>query len=467
MPADADVEVAVVGGGVSGLSAAYELHARRTPYVLFERSPRLGGVVLSERVGGFTIDGGPDALLTQKPAAIELCRELGLGGRLVPTLPPGTAFVLRSGRLHPLPAPSVLGVPTRLRALAATRLLSARGRARMALERLVPGRTARSGARDRDDESIAAFFGRRFGREAVDYVAEPLLAGIHAGDVDRLSVQALFPRLVEAERRHGSVIRGFSRRGARPAAGGVFRALPGGIGEMTATLAGALAGDAVRTGVGVERLRGRGPYTLALATGEAVTARQVVLAAPAYAAAELVHPIDPELADLCRGIPYASTATVSLGYARSAVRHALRGTGFVVPRIERGVSLTACSWVSSKWPDRAPAGRVLLRGFVGGARDEAARAAIDRTDAELIAGVHRDFTDLLGVTAEPVAARVHRWPRLSPQYVVGHLARMAAIDDRLERLPGLQVVGAGLRGVGIPDCVAQGRAAGRSASGAG
>lgn len=454
---DTDVDVAVVGGGISGLAAAYELQARRVPHVLLERSSRLGGVIRTEQVDGFTIDGGPDALLVQKPAAIELCSELGLGGRLVPTLRPRTAFVLRAGRLHALPGASVLGVPTRLLPLVTTRLLSARGRVRMALERIVPRRRAG----DTDDESIASFFGRRFGREVVDYIAEPLLAGIHAGDVERLSVRALFPRLVEAEARHGSIIRGLASLRAGRAAEGLFRSLPGGIGEMAAALARALAPSAIRTGVGAARLRGPGPYRLALTTGEQISARQVVLAVPAYVAAELVRPLDADLAALCGGIPYTSTATVALGYARSHVGHALRGTGFVVPRVERGVSLMAATWVSSKWPHRAPPGRVLLRGFLGGARDAAALAL---ADAELIDRARRDFETLLDIRGAPVVARAYRWPRLNPQHEVGHLTRLAAIDARLARLPGLRLVGAGFGGVGLPDCIAQGRAAAASAA---
>ncbi len=449
---DADVDVAVVGGGISGLAAAYELRARRVPHVLLERSSRLGGVIRTEQVDGFTIDGGPDALLVQKPAAIELCSELGLAGRLVPTREPRTAFVLRAGRLHALPDASVLGIPTRLLPLVTSGLLSARGRLRMALERLVPGRPAGDG----DDESIASFFGRRFGREVVDYIAEPLLAGIHAGDVERLSVRALFPRLLEAEARHGSIIRGLgSLRDGRPAQG-LFRSLPGGIGELVAALAGRLDPAAVRTGVGVARLVGPGPYRLELTSGEPVSARQVVLAVPAHAAAGLVRPLDADLAALCGGIPYTSTATVALGYARPDIGHALRGTGFVVPRVERGVSLMAATWVSSKWPHRAPAGHVLLRGFLGGARDGAVLA---RADADLIDCVHRDFGTLLGVRGAPVVARVYRWPRLNPQHEVGHLARLAAIEARLERLPGLQLIGAAFGGVGLPDCIARGRAA--------
>jgi len=186
-----------------------------------------------------------------------------------------------------------------------------------------------------------------------------------------------------------------------------------------------------------------------------------VLAVPGPTAARLLRPLDAELAEQCGAIPHTSSATVALGYPRDAIGHDLLGTGFVVPRVERGVSVMAGTWVSSKWPDRAPPGQALLRGFVGGARDG---SALDRTDAELVAAVHRDFAQLLDISGQPSLARVYRWPGLNPQYEVGHLERLAVIDARLERLPGVQLTGAGFRGVGIPDCVAAGRAAGAAAS---
>ncbi len=232
------VAVAVVGGGIAGLSAAYELNQRGVRFRLFEAADRVGGVILTEHLDGFVIDAGPDALLVQKPAAIELCQELGLGSRLQPTLEPRTAYILRHGTLHPLPEASVLGIPTRLGPFATTRLFSTVGKLRFGLDLMLPPR--RLGPTE--DESIASFFGRRFGQEAVRYLAEPLLATIHAGDVDRLSMRALFPRLLAAEQRGGSLIRAFRRLRARPSPDGMFRSLPGGIGELATASHGSAPG---------------------------------------------------------------------------------------------------------------------------------------------------------------------------------------------------------------------------------
>ena len=448
---DSGRPVAIIGGGISGLSAAYELQTRRVPFLLFERADQVGGVIRTDSVDGFTIDAGPDSLLIQKPAALELCAELGLGDRLVPTLPPRRAYVFKAGRLYPLPEASVLGIPTRLGPLATTRLLSAAGKIRMAMELVRPASVSD------EDESIGSFFRRRFGNESVTYLAEPLLAGIHAGDVERLSMCALFPKLVNAEREHGSVIRRFrslSQSAGRPK-DGLFRSLPGGIGELTGAMVSTLETASVRTGRDVTQISGPSPLTVHSASGESVQASQVIVTTPAYVTAKLVAGLDPELDTLCSSIPYTSTATVVLSYPRRSVAHHLNGTGFVVPRVESELSLMAGSWVSSKWPGRAPEGQVLLRGFVGGARNA---SALDQTDAELVAATHQDFSRLLGISADPVITRVYRWPRLNPQYEVGHLEKLAKIDARLGHLPGLHITGAGLRGVGIPDCVAQGRA---------
>ena len=197
------VDVVVVGAGIAGLASAYELSRRGPSLVVLDAAPRPGGVILSEHIDGFTIDAGPDALLIQKPAAIALCQEIGLSDQLIVTRPPRIAYVVRAGRLHPLPEASVLGIPTRAGPFVRSHLFSWHGKLRMAAELFVPPR------RDEADESIGSFITRRFGREATEYLAEPLLAGIHAGDVDRLSLKSLFPRFREAERRHGSLLRAF------------------------------------------------------------------------------------------------------------------------------------------------------------------------------------------------------------------------------------------------------------------
>ena len=458
------VAVAIVGGGISGLSAAYELHRRCTPFVLLERSRRLGGVIRTERTGGFTIDAGPDSLVVQKPAAIALCAELGLSGRLVPTRTPRTAHIVRNGTLHPLPRASVFGIPTGIGPLAAHRLLSLRGRLRMGLELLAPRQPEPRGAGTRE-ETIDAFFRRRFGAEATDYLAEPLLAGIHSGDVERLSMTALFPQFVEAERTHGSVIRAFrhaaAARAGSPARHGPFRSFAAGLETLPRTLAARLPADAVRRGVEITGLAGGPPYELTAAHGPRFTADQVICALPAHAAAPLVAGVDPALGGLCGAFTDTSVAIVVLAFPRAAVAHPLRGSGFVVPRAEPTLSITAATWISSKWPGRAPDDQVLLRGFVGGARQPDALA---QSDATLIDTVRDDLSRLLGIRGEPGLARVYRWPRANPQLHVGHLARIAEIDGRLAGTPGLQIIGSAFRGVGIADCVAAGRAAGRAAA---
>jgi oxygen-dependent protoporphyrinogen oxidase len=444
---DQRIDVAIVGGGIAGLSAAYDLQARGLSVRVLEASARVGGVIATERFDGWVIDGGPDSLLVQKPAAVTLCRELGIADRLLSTLTPRTAFVLRDGRLHAIAEGSFLGFPITFGALARSRLFSLAGKARMAGEVIVPRRTVD------EDESIGAFVSRRFGREAVDYLADPLLAGIHAGDVDRLSIRALFPRLVDAERRSGSVIRALRALHVRPSPQGAFVSLPGGTGELVDSLSNALKPDTVVTNARVTNLRRGLDYAIDSTAGN-VQARCVVLAVPAYVTGTLTRPIDPALADLCDAIPYASTATVAFGYRRDQVAHPLRGTGFVVPRTE-GLALLAGTWVSSKWPGRAPEGHVLLRGFLGGGRDP---RRLDASDAELIDTARRELSDLLGISGSPLFSRVYRWTRQSPQYEVGHLHRVVSIERRLNALPGLFVTGSGFKAVGIPDCISDGRA---------
>jgi oxygen-dependent protoporphyrinogen oxidase len=329
----------------------------------------------------------------------------------------------------------------------------------MGAEMFVPRRE------DQSDESIGAFMTRRFGAEASTYLAEPLLAGIHAGDVDRLSVRALFPRFVDAERTHGSLLRAFrAQPRSEVSVNGAFRSLPGGLSEMVRALVSVLPAAAVRLNTAVARIsrasarpgfseRSAG-FRIETTSGELLDADAVVVASPAYATARIVSSLDSELARLCSEIPYASTATVVLGFARTAVAHPLNGSGFVIPKVEH-TGIMAASWLSSKWPHRASDDRVLLRAFVGGSRDP---RALEHSDSELVQVAMKALAPLLGISGAPILTRVYRWERASAQHEVGHLTRMAAIEAALAKHQGLFVSGSGFRGVGIPDCIADGRA---------
>ncbi|HEV3139592.1 MAG TPA: protoporphyrinogen oxidase, partial [Vicinamibacterales bacterium] len=407
-------DVVIIGGGIAGLATAYELSRRGVSFLLLEQRTRPGGVILSEQIDGFTIDGGPDSLIIQKPEGIALCEEIGLGDRLIATKPPRVAYIQRGGTLHALPAASVLGIPTRVAPFVKTGLFSWTGKIRMGAELFVPAR------RDDEDESIGAFVTRRFGREAARYLAEPLLAGIHAGDVDELSIRALFPRFVEAERTHGSVLRAFRRPAANHAntnPDGVFRSLPGGLSELVDALVRKLPVESVALGSVVDRLDRGHEFCVRVADRAPIRARAVVSAVPAFATAEIVRRLDAEMAAACDSIPYASAATVALAFRRDQIAHPLTGSGYVVPRVENPAILAA-SWLSSKWPHRAPDDKVLLRTFVGGARDP---RALERSDAELVQRSLAAIAPIVGVTGAPLFSRVYRWDRANAQHNVGHV----------------------------------------------
>jgi protoporphyrinogen/coproporphyrinogen III oxidase len=445
-PACADV--VVVGGGISGLAAARALHEARGDVLLVESSSRYGGVIRTDTVDGFVVEAGPDSILAQKPEGLALCRALGLGDRLIPTSPEmRTIFVLRAGRLHRLPEGMMLAVPTRLGPFLRSGLFSWPGKARMGLDLLLPRGPAVA------DESIASLVRRRFGQEAVERLGEPLMAGIHAGDPERLSMRATFPRFVDLEGTHRSLIAGMwaSARAAPPASGSAFYSLAGGLGELVDALIARLAPDRRRAGAAVTSLTRREEgWAVGLEDGTTVSARAVVLATPAHAAAHLLVPHSAEAAGMLRSIPFASSATVALGYRREDVAHPLDGYGLLVPRGE-GLRCTACTFVSTKFAGRAPAGRVLLRAFLGGTRDP---GVLSLDDGEMVALVRREMGPLLGLRGTPVLERVYRWPRGTPQMEVGHLDRMARREAVMAGLPGVFLTGAGLRGTGLPDTIA-------------
>lgn len=448
--------IAIVGGGITGLAAAYELATRGVPFRLFEASTRLGGLIQTEHRDGFVLEAGADSILVQKPAALELCVALGLGPRLITSTPPRTAFVLKRGQLHPLPTASVLGIPTTLRGIAGYRLLSPAARLRLAIEPLVPARKGESF----DDEAVGGFYRRRFGPATVGLVADPLLGGIHAGDVEALSITSLFPRFVAAEAERGSVLRAF-RSAPRPAADGLFRSLTSGMGELVDALASVLPSASIAREAPVEALAREREGWRVTAGGGVTSASAVVLACPAPTAATLLRSVDARAAQLCAEVPYVSTVSIALAWPRAAVAHPLRGSGFVVARRHNALRTTACTWVSSKWSGRAPAGSILVRAFMGGAHDA---GAVDLPDETLVEIATRELSAVLRISGPPILARVYRWRNAGAQHHVGHKARVAEIEARLAQAAGIFVAGSGFRSIGIPDCVADGRAAAVAAS---
>ena len=454
-------QVAIVGGGISGLSAAWTLHKRQVPYVLLEAGSEVGGVIRTESKDGFLLEGGPDSILAQKPEGLALCRELGLGDRLVPTNPhQRSVFVLHRRRLHPLPEGMALAVPTKVLPFLRSGLFSWPGKIRMGLDLVIPPRAGNG------DESIASFLRRRFGQEAVDLIGEPLLAGIHAGDPERLSILATFPRFRDLERRHGSLVRGMWSS-PRPATGpgepppAAFYSLRGGLREVVTALVARLRPGAVRTRAPVRAVaRDGNAFALALEDGERVEAARVIVAAPGPRIAPALEGLVPEVARTIGAIPFASSATVLLGYRREDVAHPLDGYGMLVPRTE-GLRTTAVSFVSTKFSSRAPEGHVLLRGFLGGVRDG---NVLSLSDDEMAATVRREMAGVLGLRGEPVLTRIFRWPGGTPQLEVGHLARIAEAEGKAAEVPGLHLTGAGLRSTGIPDAVAEATRAAEAAA---
>ncbi len=452
--------VVVVGGGITGLTAAYRLlrSGRDIRVTLLEAAPRLGGKILTEHVDGFVVEAGPDSLVTFKPQALDLARELGLEARLVPADPStaGTSLSV-GGRLRPMPDGMSGLVPTRFRPLATTPLLSPWARLRMAAEPVVPVR--RSGA----DESLGAFVTRRLGRGFHDALVEPLAGGIFGADTRELSLLATMPHLAAAEKEHGSLTRFvWSQRGRRAGGGGVVAPV-GGLGELVEALASSLAGAEVRSSTAVTRVAPvAGGYQVTLEHGDPLTADAVVLAVPAAAVARVVAGLGPEqapeLGALLGGFRQGSTVTVTLGYTRGDLPR-LPGHGYLVPARE-GREARACTWSSVKFPGRAPEGRALVRVSLGGA----GRANTSGTGEEgLVALAREELRVSLGVTAEPVLVRVHRWEGVMPQYTVGHRDRVARVEELLAAYPGLVLAGSAFHGAAIPDCVASGeRAAARA-----
>jgi oxygen-dependent protoporphyrinogen oxidase len=473
------MRTAIIGGGIAGLAAAYELELARkagaqVEYTLFEARERLGGCLASEMVDGAVLERGPDSFLTEKPAAAELCRELGLGAELLPSNDADrkTYIVLRN-RLVPLPDGLMFLVPTKLIPTALTRLFSLPTKIRMGLELLRPPRPSGQ------DESVAALVERHFGREAVDRLADPLLSGIFGGDATQLSARTVLPRLVEMECEYGSLTRGMlaAHRKMRarakaaqkngkitgaPALRPIFTALRGGMSQLVDTLAARLDPASVRLSTPVSALGRTADDWRVEAGGATKFYDAVILASPAWAAGALLNSVDPALGEELSAIPYSSSITVNLIYDETQLGRLPDGFGFLVPAVE-GRSMLACTFVHRKFLGRTPQGKVVFRAFLGGMKHEALLA---ESDEALVATVRRELNEILGETILPAAAvpehaQVSRWSRAMAQYAVGHQERKQRIAERVAALPGLRLAGNAYDGIGIPDCIRLGRQAAR------
>lgn len=451
----------VVGAGIAGLAAANKLkeEAREKgldlQITVLEKENRVGGTILTEKKDGFIIEGGPDCFLSAKPWALELASRLGIGNRVCGTVEENRGtFILWDGKLHPLPEGVYLMVPTKLMPLLTSGLLTWRGKLRMAMEFFVPKRT------DGAEETLAQFVTRRLGAEALERIAEPLVAGVHAGEPETMSLEASFPRFKDLEDRHSSMIRGMlammRKAGGLPRKWTMFVSLRDGLAEFPRAVAEAVGGENIRTGVEVSSIeRADEGWRLHVSDGESINADAVILASPAHVSSRLVSKTDADLSSGLAAIPYVGTATVSMAYEREELQHIRRGFGFVVPRHEKR-KIMAATFSDRKFPNRAPEDKALLRCFLGGSRNP---ELLDKPPGELARIAADEIADILEIKARPQWAKVYKWPRSMPQTPVGYKKRMSQIRSLLAKHPCLEIAGGAYDGLGIPDCVRSGEEA--------
>jgi oxygen-dependent protoporphyrinogen oxidase len=447
--------VVIVGGGISGLSAAYYLARGGVPSTILESRPRLGGVIQTEHVEGCTIETGPDSFLSAKPAAMELIRELGLADQVIGSNDHlRVTYVRKGGRLLPLPDGLMMMVPTRILPLLTTGLLGWRTKFRMGMELLRAPRPKPG------DESVAEFIQEHYGAEAVDYLAEPLLSGIYGGDPSQLSVSSVLPRFVELANQYGSLTRGVlaarAKAGRDRHAVPLFRTLKGGLGQLVDAIADAISGKVeVRQCRAQTIQRAEAGFRIKVDGGGWLEADQVVVASEAHSASALLAGVDGRLAELLGTVPYSSSMTVALGFDAADFARAPHGFGFLVPKKERR-RLVACTWVGTKFSYRVPEGKVVARCFLGGMEDA---GVLNESDEAIGAMVLRELQEIAGFTARPRFTRISRWPRSMAQYTVGHPQRLAEMQARTPPAAGLHLAGNAYEGIGIPDCIRMGRQA--------
>ncbi|EHS57192.1 protoporphyrinogen oxidase [Paenibacillus sp. Aloe-11] len=456
-------KVVILGGGISGLSAAFyvkklaEEKQMEVEITLVEKSDRLGGKLHTIRQHDFLIEKGPDAFLARKTAMLELTMELGLEAELVSTNPKAkSASILHKGKLHTMPMGFILGIPTKLTPFIRTGLISPLGKARAALDLILPAKQGDM------DESLGDFIKRRLGKEVLDQITEPLLSGIYAGDTYSLSLMSTFPQFKQMEQKHRSLIIGMAKGAGRKtgvpnqlpeiAKKSMFLSYRQGLSTIVERLKERLHTVHFVMGQGVAEVRKEDGYQVVLDHGQVIDADAVICAVPAFEAAKLFSGVAS--AGLLNQISYVSVANIALAYKNTELNLSFEGTGFLVPRKE-GKRITACTWSSTKWSHTAPAGYTLLRTYIGHA---GAQEWMQMTDAELVDAARKDLKDLMGLKAEPEFVEVSRCNESMPQYPIGHKEHMAKVrHDLSQYFPNMFLCGAGYGGVGIPDCVAQGK----------
>jgi oxygen-dependent protoporphyrinogen oxidase len=445
-------QVVVIGGGITGLSAAWFLQTHGcNEYMILESSPKWGGKVQTEHVetevGNFVIEYGPDSFITQKPQGVNLAKSLGLDSELLPTNDANRrVYVVNKGKLTPMPDGMMLIIPTRFMPFATSPLISIPGKLRMGLEPFIPAKN------QDEDESLANFVRRRLGQEAVDKLAEPLLSGIYNTAAEQQSLMATFPRFRAIENKYGSLTRGMiaaKNHAPQSKKQSLFVSMREGMGQIISALIDNLTGD-MRLNANVESISKNiaGGYEIHLGNGDIIQTDAVVITVPAHPAAQLIRKLEPEIASILESIPYVSTGTMSLAYRNADLPMPLNGFGIVVPRTEKR-PINAITWSSSKLEHRAPDGFSLIRVFFGGARSP---QTMDLETDELLGVVQGQLRELMEITATPYFTKTCRWRAAVPQYHVGHVEAI----NRLEALlpTGLYVAGGAYRGAGLPDCIA-------------
>ena len=475
--------IAVIGGGITGLAALRELRLARESgsavnEILIEADNRLGGVIRTESVDGYTLEAGPDSFLTEKPEAADLCRELGLADQLMGSNDGARRTgILHRGRLETLPDGLYFFIPSKLTPIFTTPLLSLPAKLGMLRELLI--RPAKNSERNRDDESVAQFIRRHFGRQMLENIVDPLLSGVYGGDSELLSARFVLARFCAMESEHGSLIRAILRARSRAAAvppRPIFTTLRAGLGELISRLTPPtpFPGPGLESHVWLQaRVTGiekhdsghsqpnvpEPRYAIRLEDGEAVAADAVILALPAFECSRLLKPLDAAVGAGLGGIPYSPALTIALAFDETVTQQLPPGFGFLAPKKE-GRRLLACTFVHQKFNHRTPAGKALLRCFLGGAGDP---SVLSLDDVELISTVRNELREILGLRAAPLFYRVARWPHAMPQYTVGHEKRLAMIQQGLKNLDGVFLAGNAYSGIGISDCIRTGRAAAREA----